>query len=369
MSGKYGLYIHIPFCAKKCKYCDFASYAGRTDAADEYINAVLKEAERYRYAAADTVFIGGGTPTALNSEQLVRLIRGIKDIFNVDSGAEFTVEANPGTITGEKCSALKGEGVNRISIGVQSFSDSELKLLGRIHTAAEAVSAVKLAKKYFDSVNADIMTGLPGQTEASVMSTLNVLKELNPEHISCYSLIYEEGTELFKMLGRGEINPISGEQDRSIYHAAKSFLEKCGYEQYEISNFAKSGHRCRHNIKYWTAREYIGLGVSAHSFVGNKRYFNTSSLDEYLLGKGLFNLSEELSVRDAASEYAFMSLRMTDGIDTEEFKNRFGLDFDEIYGAVSERFVSAGLMKKTGRGYALTDRGADVANAVMCEYV
>ncbi len=364
-----GLYIHIPFCIRKCRYCDFPSYSGLDKIFDKYIEALLIEAEFYRGQRFNTVFIGGGTPTHLSATQISRLLGGLSNVFEFSKSCEFSCEANPGTVTEDKLRALRDGGVNRLSIGVQSFCDRELEIIGRIHDSKTALETITLAKKYFDNVNIDIMTALPGQTRESLMKTLDIGISLNPTHISCYSLILEEGTELKKMAENGEVLLPDEDEDREMYNMLCNRLLEAGYEQYEISNFARPDFQCRHNLKYWNTEEYIGLGAAAHSFVGNKRFANVSDVREYILNPGKRAEEIELTTSDRMSEYCMMTLRTVHGIDTEEFKRRFGKDFNEVYKEKPQRFVNLGLMKKTPHGYSLTRGGIDVSNSIMCEFL
>ncbi len=366
----YGLYIHIPFCVKKCKYCDFVSFPNSEDMFGKYIDALLAEADEYAGVAADTVFIGGGTPTVLSAKQLERLISGIRKRFRLASDCEFTTEANPGTLTADKISALLSNGVNRISVGIQSFDDNELAAIGRIHSAKTAYDTVcELAKAGFKNINADIMTALPDQTWKSLGKTLETAVSLPLTHISAYSLIIEEGTPLEREYSRGEIILPDEDTDREMYAETIDFLAKRGFKQYEISNFSKNGFECRHNIKYWQCREYIGLGAAAHSYTDGKRFYNTSDLSDYIAGNCRAGGEEVLSKKDKISEFMIMGLRMTEGVSRKEFKRRFGKEIETVYGDELERFVSGGFMKKTGDNYALTRHGTDVSNSVLCMFV
>ena len=364
-----GLYIHIPFCIKKCLYCDFTSYTKCDELFDSYIDAVINEASQYKGVTAETVFIGGGTPTILSPEQLSRLLCGIRKSISLAPGAEFTTEANPKTLTEEKCAVLSENGVNRISIGVQSFSDRELKLLGRIHDSECAKNTVELASRYFKNINVDIMTSLPGQTEESVTKSLKAAIDCGVTHLSCYSLIIEENTPFYEMYESGTLGEADEDTDREIYTAASEFLEKNGFEKYEISNYAKPGFKCRHNIKYWTTNDYIGLGCAAHSYLDGVRYENTTSLQDYIKNPSEHENRLSLSESDKISEFNMMSLRMVQGIDIREFSARFKKDFEKMFENQIKKFVSGGFMKKTDTGYAQTSKGFDVSNSVMCEFI
>ena len=364
-----GLYIHVPFCIKKCRYCDFVSFTNEQDIYDKYIEAVLREAANYKGTPIDTIFVGGGTPTALSSHQLKKLLEGISGIFKIAADAEFSVESNPGTIDDEKLAVLKSCGVNRLSIGVQSFDDEELRTLGRIHDSESALCAIQSAQKYFDNINIDIMTAIPGQTYESLMHTLNTAVSTGAEHISCYSLILEEGTPLEAMVRSGKLSLLDEEIDRKMYRDMCSFLNSKGYERYEISNFSKPGRNCRHNLKYWNTYEYIGLGAAAHSYFEGKRFYNTSDLHGYINEPGRREESIELSQSDKVAEYIIMSLRTAEGVNLNEFANRFGFDFVSNYVNQINKFTQGGFMKLTEKNCFLTDKGIDVSNSIMCEFL
>ncbi len=365
----YGLYIHIPFCVKKCKYCDFISFDNRNDYKDAYISALINEMSEYKGSSCDTVFIGGGTPTSLEDEDLEKLLRAVNDNFVLSGDCEFTAEANPGTVTENKLKLMQKNGVNRLSIGVQSFDDSLLKKIGRIHTGREADNTIDLARKCgFDNISIDLMFALPGQSFESFRETLCHAKAKKPEHISCYSLILEENTPLFKEYESGGLILPSEDTERNMYDYACDFLEKNGYMQYEISNFAASGRESRHNIKYWQCREYIGIGLAAHSYYNGMRYSNTSDLSAYLSGK--FHRGDEqiLSVEDKVEEFMIMGLRMTNGVSKEEFKDRFGFDIYSLFGNKIERFAKGGFIGENDDRIFLTHKGVAVSNSVMCEF-
>lgn len=370
MNNYKGLYIHIPFCKKKCKYCDFISYTGKEDIFDEYIARLTNEAKEYKGTKINTVFIGGGTPSLLSCNQLKNLTEMIKKTFILSDDCEFTIEANPKTLDSDKLKTLKSCGVNRISLGVQSFCDEELRAIGRIHDAKTAHNTVELIKKNgFNNFNLDIMLNLPNQTKESLLKTLKTAISLNPSHISCYSLILEENTPLFDEYESGIFQVTSDEYDRELYELAKDTLTKNGYEQYEISNFAKKGFKSRHNLKYWNCDEYIGLGVAAHSYLNGIRFYNTSEIHEYLNENYHTEEKTNLTNDDKISEYIIMRLRLTDGIPREEFKERFNIDFYESYKTLIDKFVDAGFMKYKDNSYKLTDKGFDISNSIMCEFV
>lgn len=365
-----GLYIHIPFCLKKCKYCDFISFTNCEENFDIYLNAIKKEAEEYRGEEIDTVFIGGGTPTILSCEQLSFLFDIINKNFKTDKNAEITIEANPKTIDEDKLKVLKAGGVNRISVGVQSFCDNELKLLGRAHNAAEAERTIDLINNfnYFD-LNIDLMLSLPYQTEETLLNTLNIAVSKNPAHISCYSLILEEDTPLFNEYENNKFELPDDEYDRKLYHLAVEFLKNYGYMRYEISNFAKTNKKCRHNLKYWSCDEYIGLGIAAHSYLNGKRFYNLSEFNEYINGHYHSDEKILLSREDKISEYIIMRLRLEQGIEEKEFLKRFNKSFYSLYKEKIEKLCSLGLMEKEKERYYLTDYGFDLSNTAMCEFI
>lgn len=370
MNKKCGLYIHIPFCKKKCKYCDFISFCDKNDYFDEYIDKLLAEAKEYQAKAVDTVFIGGGTPTVLNEEQLSRLILGLSKIFLLTTDKEFSVEANPGTLNDRKLSVLKECGVNRLSIGVQSFKDSELCDIGRIHSSRDAYDAVMMAKKAgFENINIDLMLNLPNQTKESLEMSLKTAVRLGVSHISCYSLILEENTPLYNEYKCGKFMQASDDYDRELYKFTTQYLKENGYNRYEISNYAKPSKECRHNIKYWSCEEYIGLGVAAHSYLDGVRFFNTSDFSEYLDGNFHNPDKEILTHTDKVCEYMIMKLRMSEGINEAEFFNLFGAKIDDIYKNELEKFLRLGLIKKQNGNYSLTDYGIDISNSVLCEFI
>lgn len=370
MNNSRGLYIHIPFCEKKCKYCDFVSFESSSRFFDSYIESLLCEAKEYRGEKINTVFIGGGTPSILDSNQLQRLIDGLNDIFGISENCEFTVEINPKTLDEKKTELLKKSGVNRLSVGVQSFCNDELSAIGRIHDAKTAYETVELIKKYgFSNFNLDIMLGLPHQTKKSLSHTLKTAVSLNPSHLSCYSLILEEGTPLYEEYQMGIYTELTDDTDRELYYFTRNFLKENGYFQYEISNFSKPGYSSKHNLKYWNCEEYIGLGVSAHSYIDGVRFFNTSVLSDYLNKSFHSGEKNVLTERDRISEYIIMRLRLTDGISEDAFFEKFKADFYQAFRETIDRFTAMGLIEHKNRSYRLTEAGIDVSNSVMCEFV
>lgn len=363
-----GLYIHIPFCRQKCKYCDFVSFAGKEALAEEYITALKREAEEYRGGKVDTIFMGGGTPSAMTAQQIKEVASMCFDVFDVANDYEFSIEANPGTLDDGKISAMLDGGINRISVGVQSFNDDELSKIGRIHDAQTAYNTIwHLNKMGFLNINLDLMTALPDQTMTSLKNTLATAVSLPVSHISAYSLIIEDGTPLEKEYSQGKLVLPDEDTDREMYAYTVDFLRQNGFLQYEISNFAKEGYECRHNIKYWTGEPYIGLGTAAHSYTGDIRYCNTSDINEYI--NGAENELTPLTREDKISEFIITGLRMNSGISEEVFGKRFGVSIDKLYGEKMEKFIGLGLMQYKDGRYSLTPKGIDVSNSILCEFV
>lgn len=368
-----GLYIHFPFCIKKCHYCDFVSYPEMLSLGERYIDALILEMEAYRGTLIDTVYLGGGTPTALAPSLLVRVLSRVASSFSLAKDCEITVEANPGTCDKDTFSALASCGVNRISLGVQSFSDDELKMLGRIHTKEDAVRAVEAARiAGISNLSLDLMFSTPGQTRESLYDSLFRAVALEPEHMSCYSLILCEGTPMHEAYNRGEITLPDEDEDRDRYALLVEFLEKHGYERYEISNFAKEKKISRHNTKYWTRAPYIGLGAAAHSFYENRRFENPASLSDYFkqVEKGIKPIGETVTEVDAMGEFMFLGLRQTQaGVLRSEFQKCFGKSLDDVFGKTVKKLTDLNLLADDGERIRLTDRGIDVSNAVFCEFI
>ena len=363
-----GIYIHIPFCKKKCAYCDFVSFPNKEQLTDAYLDALEKEMTQHKGKKADTIFIGGGTPSILTPDQIRRLCKMVFYNFDIAKNYEFTTEANPGTLDEAKMTAMLEGGINRISVGVQSFNDAELKKIGRIHDAETAYNTILCLKKSgFNNINLDLMTALPSQTMDSLKNTLKTAVSLPVTHISAYSLIIEDGTPLEKSYSAGKLKLPTEDEDREMYSYVIDYLAANGFNQYEISNFAKEGFECRHNIKYWTFEPYIGLGVAAHSFDGESRSYNTDSLEEYIQGSKKQTIA--LNKKDKISEFIITGLRMNIGISAGKFKQLFGEDIENIYGFELIKFMNLGLIQKDGDRYFLTRKGIDVSNSVLCEFV
>lgn len=370
------IYIHIPFCLKKCFYCDFNSYP-YLDMVDDYLDALFFEIRRYKdlKRPIKTLYIGGGTPTVLNEKRLYQLIDTLYKNFKIIKDAEFTVEANPETMTKEKIKVLKRTGVNRLSLGLQTYDDELLKVLGRIHNVKKFEQAFFEAKELgFENINVDLIFGIPGQTKEKFENELKKLIKLEPTHISCYSLSLEEGTVLCEEKKRGAIKLPDEDEERCMYHTAKKLLEKEGYVHYEISNFAKPGKECRHNITYWKCEEYLGFGAGAHSFIGNLRFSNKRGIREYI--ESLYNRDSIrydeihiLNIEEKMSEFMFMGLRMLKGVSKDEFKSRFNRDIKEIFSIQIERLKEQGLIFEDDQSIGLTTKGLDFANLVFMEFI
>ena len=364
-----GLYIHIPFCVRKCEYCDFVSFPGMERERDAYISALISEMELYKGERVDTVFIGGGTPTALAAGQLSRVLLAVRETFDIAPGAEITVEANPGTVTDDKISALLVGGVNRVSVGVQSFNDNELRAIGRIHDAAAAEETVeKLYTAGFKNISIDLMASLPYQTADSFKKSLERAVALPIKHISVYSLIIEDGTPIKQKYEDGVYSLPDEDADRELYHFTAEFLKRRGFERYEISNYAVPGYESAHNLKYWDCAGYLGIGLAAHSYLDGVRRYNTSDIKKYLSGS--FGEDEvTLTDEDKRGEYMMLGLRKTAGVSAAAFKDMFGIGLYDAYKDEIDKFTRAGALEFSGGLLRLTERGLDIANTVMCEFI
>ena len=377
MSGGMELYLHIPFCVKKCAYCDFLSFPSGQELQRQYAKRLMEDIDcmgkKYGDIPVDTIFIGGGTPSVPESRLIVDLMEHVNCAFQISDGAEISMEANPGTVTREKLKEYRRAGINRISFGLQSANDRELKLLGRIHTWAEFLESFALARECgFTNLNIDLMSALPGQTCESWKDTLKRVTDLEPEHISAYSLIIEEGTPFGEKYGSEEGRKLLPDEDseREMYHETKRFLRECGYERYEISNYAKPGRECRHNIGYWTGVPYLGLGLGASSYMNGSRFAVSSDMQQYLEEKpGTFTDVEKLTKKDMEEEFFYVGLRMTAGVSLSEFERRFGMSAEEVYPGLMETFVEEKAAEFRGDRFVLTDYGLDVSNYIMAQFL
>lgn len=390
------LYVHIPFCAVKCKYCDFLSFDGESYGTMlRYVDSLCQEIKLYKPIAEDyvvrTIFIGGGTPSLLDEDLITNIMAFIKRTFKVKKDAEITIEANPGTLRHQKLLGYKAAGINRISIGLQSADDEILKRLGRIHNFDQFVASYNAARRAgFDNINIDIMSGLPGQSIHSYVDTLSRVLDYEPEHISAYSLQIEEGTpfadnpDILEMLPPELI-------DRQMYSITKKLLSASGYDRYEFSNYARTGYECKHNMVYWTGGEYLGFGLGASSYFQGKRFNNIKCIGDYLqimeaVGEKyaeadnmelLYNetvrkLRENITpiyIDSRMEEFMFLGLRMTCGVSREDFFERFKKDIYEVYAPVLNKYISEGYMATDGDRIFLTDMGIDVSNVILADFL
>ena len=375
------LYIHIPFCIKKCNYCDFLSFPSKAEDREKYVQSLIKEIEqtgkvlnRNDYVV-QSIFIGGGTPSLLSGEQISQIMMKVRESFVIKEKAEITMEANPGTLTEANAFSYKKAGVNRLSIGLQSTDNECLHLLGRIHTWEEFLKSYELARKAgFENINVDLMSGLPGQTVSIYKRTMEKVIALQPEHISAYSLILEEGTpfgeseEIQKKIPDEEI-------DREMYQLTKEILAENGYERYEISNYARKGKECIHNLGYWSGTPYLGFGLGASSYFEGTRFSNEKNLEKYQKKPYVpFMMREDytvLSEKDEMEEFMFLGLRKRAGISEREFKKRFKVGLKDIYGKVISKYEEMDLLEWTDEGkmLRLTDAGIDVSDYIFCDFM
>lgn len=410
------LYIHIPFCARKCAYCDFLSFAAPERVYRDYMDKLLEEicgqGPNFQEYRVSTIFVGGGTPSILPADLIMELFATLSENFDISPDAEITMEANPGTLTMEKLEVYRQSGINRLSIGLQSADDKELKYLGRIHSYDSFLKSFQRARQAgFKNINVDLMSALPGQDVHSWKNTLKKVMMLKPEHISAYSLIIEEGTPFYERFGepQGKQSSVVCEEsdadrggalpapktaaeiaaraavmtlpdlpdedtDREMYHLTKEMMAAHGYDRYEISNYAKKGYECRHNIGYWTGVEYLGLGLGASSYTYGYRYHNTENLQEYLSlnlyeGGAAARDIEELSLEDKMEEFMFVGLRMMKGVSGSEFLERFGQNMWNVYGDALKKLEQQGLIEVDAPMVRLTELGIDVSNVVLSEFL
>lgn len=406
---KLELYIHIPFCVKKCDYCDFLSFPADGKTQIRYVHALLQEIRYYgqklQAYEVPTIYIGGGTPSWLDAELLTAILHQVYTSFRVQEDAEISIECNPGTAAAKKLQAYRNAGINRISIGLQSTDDTELKLLGRIHTYEQFLKTYELARDAgFENINIDLMSGLPYQTLEKFLNSLQIVVRLKPEHISAYSLIVEKGTPFYDRYKFDVVAQEAGihtkvlpEEDEvyRIYKATQDVLTQNGYRQYEISNFAKRGFECRHNIGYWTRENYLGLGLGAASLVDNVRYSNERELGDYLqecekleavdvrqlageeapqpqgtwIGSSLHTAAQVLNRKEQMEEFMFLGLRMKEGVSRAEFARCFGVQIEAVYLEVLQQLKQEGLLEMAAGRIALTDRGMDLSNYAMAKFL
>lgn len=377
-----GVYIHIPFCMKKCFYCDFVSYANKEDMIEKYIKALEKEikikAEENKLLKINTIYIGGGTPSFIDSKHIVYIINAIKESFNVKENAEITIEVNPRTVTKNKLEDYIKCGINRISIGLQTTNNELLKQIGRIHTYEQFLETYNLIRMVgFNNINVDLMLALPNQTIKDLEDSLNKVIMLKPEHISVYSLILEEKTKLYDLVESGKLELLDESIERNMYWKVKNILEQNGYKHYEISNFAKQGYESKHNLNCWNQEEYLGMGVAAHSYLNNKRYSNTENLEQYInklldeegIKNDIVTVHEEQTLEDKQKEYMLLGLRKIEGVKISDFKNKFVQNPIYIFRKELDKLVKEDLIQVEDNNIKLTKKGLDLANLVFEEFV
>ena len=385
-----GIYVHIPFCKAKCKYCDFKSYVGKENLMETYIKWVkyelkeIGEGNKLDYEAnfddlivVKTIYIGGGTPSILPPKYISEIINVIKENYVIDKeNLEVTIEVNPGTVNKEKLIQYKESGINRLSIGLQAIQDNLLKKIGRIHTYKDFLTTYKLAREVgFKNINVDLMLGLPDQTLDNVKESVNEIIKLAPEHVSTYSLIIEEGTPFYEKMIKNEISLPNEDIERQMYWKVKEKLEEAGYIHYEISNFAKKGYESKHNLACWNQEEYIGAGVAAHSYTNNVRYSNICNLEEYINNyekrkeTDNFVFHEKQTKESKMKEFILLGLRKIEGIKIQDFKNKFGDNPIYLYRKELNKLINEDLLEIDGDNIKLTKKGLDLANLVWEEFV
>ncbi len=373
-----GIYVHIPFCKNKCNYCDFVSFTNREEMIGKYIKCLKKEIQSINKNSykINTIYIGGGTPSFIDSKYIIEILETIRNKFEVEKNAEITIEINPGTANEEKLKKYISIGINRISIGLQSTNNKILKQIGRIHTYEEFLNTYNMARKVgFENINVDLMLALPNQTvEVLEDSVENVIK-LNPEHISIYSLILEEGTKMEELVDNKKIQLPSDEIERKMYWSMKNKLEQNGYIHYEISNFSKKGYESKHNINCWNQKEYIGFGLAAHSYINNKRFCNTNNIEYYLKNiennniKANIEICEVQNEDEKQKEYMLLGLRKIDGVDVQEFKKKFVNNPIYLYRKELQKLVNENLIEIDLNNIKLTNKGLDLANLVWQQFI
>ena len=387
MKKELGIYIHIPFCKQKCYYCDFVSFSDKIELQEKYIETLIKELKSYNFEEYDvtTIYIGGGTPSYISSGLIKKVLENIKSKIKNNKtkweDIEITIEVNPGTVNKEKLEEYKNQGINRLSIGLQTTNDILLKKIGRIHTYKDFLDTYNLARNIgFANINVDLIIGLPEEIISDVKKDLENIIKINPEHISVYSLIVEEGTKIENLLNENKITLPDEECERRMYWYVINTLELNGYNHYEISNFAKENMESKHNINCWDQKEYIGLGISSHSYVENIRYGNTSNLEKYIENNDFANeqeletkkiriVDEVQSKEDMEKEYMMLGLRKTEGIKVSKFKEKFGENPIYIFRNELEKLVKENLIIVDGDNIYLSNKGLDLANLVFEEFI
>ena len=375
-----GIYVHIPFCKQKCYYCDFISFSGIEDKEEEYVKAIEKEIDSYNLEkyCVTTIYLGGGTPSYLSAKSIEKILIKLKDKLKNNQlkweKIEITIEVNPGTVTKEKLEGYKKLGINRLSIGLQATQDKLLKQIGRIHTYKEFEETYKNAEETgLKNINVDLMIGLPNQNIQDIKESLEKIVNLNPSHISVYSLIIEEGTLIKKLLEEGKLELPKEDEERRMYWYVKNFLELKGYNHYEISNFSLDGYSSKHNLNYWNQGQYLGFGVSASSFFAGSRYTNTNSITDYIknINNGISTIAEkeDLDKLDMMKEYIILKLRLKDGINTDEFMSKFGNNIFNIFKTELDYLISNNLIIHNNKNLYLSSRGKEIANFVWEKFI
>ena len=380
MIEKIGAYIHIPFCKQKCYYCDFLSFANKKEYEEKYVESLIKEIEVFKEknndVEFDTIYIGGGTPSYIDSKNIARILQTLISDNNISNVDEITIEVNPGTFLKEKMLEYKQIGINRMSIGLQSTNNNLLKEIGRIHNFEDFLETYQTARKIgFENINVDLMIGLPNQTFDDIKDEIEHIIKLEPNHISVYSLILEENTKLEQFVLQGKMKLPDEELERHMYWYVKNKLELYGYKHYEISNFAKKGYESKHNLNCWNQKQYRGFGLGAHSYINNKRFSNTENIDLYInnINKENFenniNIHEIQNIEMQEKEYMLLGLRKIDGINIQEFENKFGMNPIFLFKNELNKLSNEGLIKVDGNKIMLTNKGIDLANIVWEEFI
>ena len=375
-----GIYIHIPFCKKKCEYCDFVSFSGTQNMQEEYVEVLNLDIKNSSKLVSDyevdTIYFGGGTPSYIESKYIVDILKSIKDNYKVAKNAEITIEVNPGTVDKEKLMVYKEAGINRLSIGLQSTHDRLLELIGRIHNYDEFLDTYEYAVEVgFDNINVDLMLALPTQSLDEMVSSVRKIISLKPEHISLYSLILEEGTPLYQKVQTGKLELTDEKLERHMYWRTKQLLEQAGYKQYEISNFSKEGYESKHNMNCWKQNEYLGFGLAAHSYLNDKRFSRIKNIREYIknINENNFDkniiIEEEQDRESKAKEYMMLGFRKLEGISISEFERRFGVNPLFYFRFEISKLEKEGLIEVDLDNIKLTQRGLDLANLVFEEFV
>ncbi len=382
MESNFGIYIHIPFCKKKCSYCDFISFSNKDRKIEDYIKSLKKEIDKFDFSKynVNTIYLGGGTPSYIKEKYIKEILDLLKSKLTTNKtlwkDIEITIEVNPGTVTKEKLETYKEVGVNRLSIGLQSTNNNLLKQIGRIHNYEDFLDTYNMTKEVgFDNINVDLMIALPNQRIEDIKESLEKIVDLNPNHISVYSLIVEEGTLIEKQIKEGKIKLPSDEEERRMYWYVKNFLELLGYNHYEISNFSKKGKESKHNLNCWNQEEYIGFGLASHSYIDGIRFCNTSNLEEYIdnINNNNFNKNKEIEEKqtkeDMEKEYMMLGFRKIEGVDISKFKEKFQDNPLYLYRKELGKLVNEGLIEVDLNNIRLTNKGLDLANLVFEEFV